>query len=266
MDKQQTNQKQSNSFLNQFIWWKLDPIQLKKQVSEYTSLKIYKSYRGIAVLLIAGWIFLTKFFSLVQWIPNNKFIVSLFIYEDIGFFNLLFYLFLIVFIYKGKKWAIIVAMMIQTLNSGYALLNSITSVNMDIIFWLMIIFWWSLFMRFLYGAYRVEKERNKIKKEDQKVKEVKFPQNEEVKKSLLRWIIVCIFLIITSISGLFYWFQFRPTEIRSYCHTQAKEKATLTTKKSTLLDTYYPSEKSENKISTEDYDVYYTRCLRDEGL
>jgi hypothetical protein len=160
MDTQQAKQKQDDNFLNQFIWWKLDPIQLEKQVSKYSSLKIYKSYKGISVLLTAGWVILTKIFSLIQWIPNNKFIISLFVYENISLFSILLYAFVIFFLYKGKKWAIIVAMILQTSNSGYALINSIASGNVDIIFWLMLVFWWALFMKFLYGAFMVEKVRN----------------------------------------------------------------------------------------------------------
>jgi hypothetical protein len=141
-----------------FNWlfsWRLDPDELKKQADEYASLKIYKSYRGIAVLLTAGWVLLTKFSSLIHWVPNNKFIISLFIYEDISVFSILLYTIVIYFLYRGKKWAIIVAMILQTLNSGYALINSIASRNVDLIFWLMILFWWSLFMKYLFGAYKV---------------------------------------------------------------------------------------------------------------
>lgn len=165
MDTQQTNQKKSDNFLSWFVWWKLDPIQLEKQTDEYNSLKFYKSYRGISVLLIAGWILLTKFFALIQWLPNNKFFISLFVYENISVFSVLLYLVIFYFLYKGKKWAIIVAMILQTLNSGYALINSIASGNVDVIFWLMLIFWWSLFMKYLYGAYKVQIVVDKINRE-----------------------------------------------------------------------------------------------------
>ena len=147
--------KSKNSFFEAFIWWKIDPIQLEKQVSEYASLKIYKSYRGIAALLIASRILLSELVLLIQWVPNNNFIIS-FLRRGFGLGGLLFYLLFSFLIFKGKKWAILVMMIIETVNSGFALFYS-SSVGGG--FWLMILFWWALFMKFLFAAYKVERLR-----------------------------------------------------------------------------------------------------------
>lgn len=228
MDKKQRDEKTNYSLLNQFIWWKLDPTQLKKQVNEYTTLKVYKSFKGIAVLFIAGWVFLTKFFSIIHWIPNNKFIVSLFVYEDIGIFSLIFYLFLMVFVYKGKRWAIVIAMIIQTLNSGYALLSSILLGNIDIIFWLMIVFWWALFMKFFYAAFKVEQLRNNVRKSTTEIVDTVREEKQSFLKQKSNLIPLLILkeinkkiLIISSglllLTGWFYWFQWRPAKIIHDC-------------------------------------------------
>jgi len=151
----------NNSWYSWFLWWKMDPNTLEKQIQQYKSLKIYESYRGIATLLIVGWVVLTDLFAVINWIPRNKFIVSLFIYERVELFSMLLYFFLAFFIYKGKKWAMIIAMFLITIDRGFALFHSVSLGVVDTIFWIMIIFWWCVFMKYFYGAYRVEKARNK---------------------------------------------------------------------------------------------------------
>lgn len=144
-----------------FLWWRLDSNETEKQINQYDDLGIIRSFRGIAALLTASWVLLTELFSITNWIPNNKFVVSLFMYQEIGLFSLFLYLLLAFLIFKGKKWAILIAMILQTVNSGYALFHSVFLVEPDILFWFMIIFWWSLFMRFFYGALRVEQLKDK---------------------------------------------------------------------------------------------------------
>jgi len=78
--------------------------------------------------------------------------------------------------------------------------------------------------------------------------------------------IVGVLATLFCIGGAFYWFQWRPAKIRSYCHHQANEKAKLTIKESSLIDVYYPSEEQENKISTEKYKFLYDNCLHSKGL
>ena len=83
---------------------------------------------------------------------------------------------------------------------------------------------------------------------------------ENIKNKYL--IIVGILLLIT----WFYWFQYRPASIRSYCYHQASEKAKLTTEKSSLLDIYYPSKEPNDKISINEYKFRYESCLNEKGL
>lgn len=53
---------------------------------------------------------------------------------------------------------------------------------------------------------------------------------------------------------LFYWFQWRPTEIRKSCHVYAVEKA--------LED----SGSSDKKFRDEDYNFRFKYCLQRDGL
>lgn len=56
-----------------------------------------------------------------------------------------------------------------------------------------------------------------------------------------------ILLGIILIAGWFYWFQFRPTKIRSYCDWKVRN------------DSYW-------RVNTKIYDIYYQACLHEKGL
>lgn len=148
-------------YLSWFLWWKIDQNELEKQVREYKSLRMYESYRGIATLIIISWLVLTDLFSLIHWVPTNQFMVSLFIYQTIELPALLLYSFLALFIYKGKRWAMLTMMFLATIDRGFALFHSISLGTVNTIFWIMIVFWWCVFMKYFYGAYNVEKWMNK---------------------------------------------------------------------------------------------------------
>lgn len=127
------------------LWWKQDQDELKKQVENYNSLKIIKSYRGISTLLIIFSAFLTLGFSLTGWID---------IPFDEAILTAAFYLTLAYFIYKGKKWAMIGMMIVWTFEKAYDFFIYGFSANPVLIF-----VWWVIFMRYLFSAYQVEKLR-----------------------------------------------------------------------------------------------------------
>ena len=87
---------------------------------------------------------------------------------------------------------------------------------------------------------------------------------EKIKKILFlikQWKVI---LIIISIGmGLFYWYQIRPSQIYSACHTIATKKA-----QSTFAERYpYEKEKIERGWYLQyDYEVYYKQCLRLKGV
>jgi hypothetical protein len=160
-DKELNKKSNKKSIFSWFLWWKIDQNELGKQIREYKSLKIYESYRGIAALIIVSWLVLTDLFSIIHWIPTNQFIVSLFIYQTVELPTLLLYSFLAFFIYKGKKWAMLIMLILTTVDRGFALFHSISLGTVNSILWIMIIFWWCVFMKYIYGAYIIEKRRNK---------------------------------------------------------------------------------------------------------
>jgi hypothetical protein len=65
--------------------------------------------------------------------------------------------------------------------------------------------------------------------------------------------IIFILIIIVFLGGAFYWFQWRPSKIYSYCNNWA-------------LDRSREKCNCGGKYQSQDYDVYYKRCLREKGL
>lgn len=66
-----------------------------------------------------------------------------------------------------------------------------------------------------------------------------------------------IILTLIILGGVFYWFEFRPSNIRSSCALWARDKAVKENE----------AETGDNKsYQTKAYDDYYKRCLREKGL
>lgn len=116
---------------------------MKTQVENYKSLKITESYRGISALLILGSMVLTVLLAKFGAISYDA-VYSSIIYVPLAYF-----------IYKGHKWALIVIMILWTLEKGYQLYSGGTSVIVPII-------WWSIFMNYFFNALKVELARKKL--------------------------------------------------------------------------------------------------------
>lgn len=134
----------SNINLNWLLWWRQDEEELRKQVKNYSSLKVTRSYRGVATLLLLLSSFLTLIFSLSGTIEKEA------IFDAVILGVLSF------FVYKGQRWAIIAAMVVWTIEKGYTLVMGDSPV--------MSIVWWLALMSPLFGALKVEQVRRKQEK------------------------------------------------------------------------------------------------------
>lgn len=124
--------------------WRTDETELKNQVENYTTLKITKSYKGIAVLIISvllGLSLLLSFFGTVA--DPITILCGIALYSPVIFF-----------VYRGHRWAIILLMILYTLDKGY-LFYELRGNNV------MPIFWWLIVMPYFWKALRVENERRK---------------------------------------------------------------------------------------------------------
>jgi len=76
-----------------------------------------------------------------------------------------------------------------------------------------------------------------------------------------------LFLLSLGI-GLFYWYEWRPSEIKKECVNMAKEKATKLLKTRSELSGYnkYDDEIKKGLYLRDDYEALYQNCLRENGL
>lgn len=230
------NQKKGKSFfsglewLAWLVWWKLDNTELEKQISQYHTLGIAKSWRGISALLITGTTFLTIFVSAIGLIPGIDSTGRSLVYLPVSFF-----------VYRGKKWAILLMMALWTLEKIISVINVSGTYQLFIVF-----VWWVLLMRFLYGAFVVENTRKKIVPFiNTPEPETRHGENSFSKLAVSKKSLVLIIIATVILAGWFYWFQWRPAEIVASCDKQARK------------GTYEGS-------ST--YQRIYVSCLHSKGL
>jgi len=84
-------------------------------------------------------------------------------------------------------------------------------------------------------------------------------------KKQLSLLIITLFILL---GGTFYWFQWRPTEIKKECYIEAKEKAIslLGKKVADEPSQYSDMAKTGNYFLKDDFQFLYQNCLRAHGL
>lgn len=127
--------------------WKVSPEDLKEQLEGYYTLKITQSYRGITVLLISALLTLSLVLGYFE-------VTSL---EDV-IYSLILYIPLLVFVYRGHKWAIIALFILWTIEKIFTLIYSVEAGSSPI----GSIIWFLIVAPVIYKAYVVEQERSKV--------------------------------------------------------------------------------------------------------
>jgi len=174
------NTKKQNKKKSQSIFWdwKIDAEDFKNQIENYNSLKITESYRGVAVLIMSGLLAFSLimgffgFFGLST--DTTSIIFTIIIYTPILFFT-----------YKGHRWAIILLMILWTLEKSFQLYQLGQNSNGSSIIWMSPIIWWLIIMPNFWKALKVENERIKKQQtktgayiqENQKTEEVDNPKS-----------------------------------------------------------------------------------------
>lgn len=129
--------------------WKIDEIDLKNQIENYKILKITKSYRGISVLIVFALLGLSLILSFV----------GAYVDPTTMFWAIVIYLPILLFVYKGHRWAIIILMAMWTFEKGYQLYEIGQSGSGSAIG---PIIWWLIVMPYFWKALKVENERRKL--------------------------------------------------------------------------------------------------------
>ena len=129
--------------------------ELKRQVDEYDSLGISQSARGQVVLVFAGLYALSILLSFFGLIALGDLMWSLIIYIPI-----------LIFVYKGHRWAMIGLMILWTIEKMYTAYLTVENRGgsvMGSIIWLII------GLSVIYRALKIENERRKVKPANQTI-------------------------------------------------------------------------------------------------
>lgn len=74
-------------------------------------------------------------------------------------------------------------------------------------------------------------------------------------------------MIILILGVAFYWFQYRPTQIYSYCNYKAQEDAKNALKDKTEIGAdIYKEAVEKGMYLKDDYEYAYKKCLRENGI
>jgi hypothetical protein len=146
------NMNQNKPRKNNLLSFNIDEAELKNQILNYSTLKINKSYKGISTLVILAISLISVF-------------ATFYFGEDVvsikgACFGIAIYLFIALFIYKGRRWAIILAMIFWTLDKAvytYQIVQAGFSSNV-----IVVLFLWIAVMRFFWRALEVENYRKEL--------------------------------------------------------------------------------------------------------
>jgi hypothetical protein len=153
-------QKQSENLFIGLFKWKMDEEELKNQVENYNTLGFFKSARKVATALMIFAAIISLIYAMIGWFPSEVWI------------DIVLILVLAFFVYKGKKWAMIVAMIYWTFDKGLQLISGFSTEDFSGGNIIMPILSWAIFMGAFWQAYQVERARHIILQEKKKEPEI----------------------------------------------------------------------------------------------
>lgn len=130
------------------LWWKIEPEELQKNIVEYDTLRIYQSARGISLLLLLLAVIL-NIIGICVGQQNAWALVDAIVAFGLG-----------VFIYRGHRWAMLLAMVFWTLDKAFNIyrLANMPELHGSGYFVVANLIWWAVYMHAFYLAFIVEKE------------------------------------------------------------------------------------------------------------
>lgn len=259
MEDINANKKKPTSSWGFLQWWKINPEELKREVDNYQTLKITQSSRGIGFLYLL-------FVAVVN--PLFNYFAKL----DYFWVDGLIFLILGLFVLRGSRWAMVLAMVVWTFEKGdliydgimgnhsYGTITLTNGGNYVISF-----LWWALYMQVLYKAFRVECLRRKVNMDNLPtdnnllIKDGQAPTQMSQAKFSLKSLKTPVTLILGIVLGIFivalYWKKLpwqRPTLDEIYKQSQAG----VSTDSSQTIQANPPDiTKSTDTVSTADYNA-----------
>lgn len=240
MDNQnnKVENKNSNPVLDLIAWWRLDKDEIEEQIRGYNSLSPFKSARGVSCLLVFGVIVFNILAVFLNWTPRETLV------------EIVVLLPLLLLMFKGYRLAFILMMIFWTIEKGITA-YIIQANHLGTTSLLMNLIMWAFLMKFFYGALVIESKRksvvptvNNLKTEAELVHKRNLSFGLVVAKRPIALIIIITFLLV----AWFYWFQYRPTQIRHDCSQ-------------TTVNTAY-----QKDWTIEQAKAHYEFCLHEKGL
>ncbi|MDH5683822.1 MAG: hypothetical protein OEZ20_05100 [candidate division WOR-3 bacterium] len=139
----------SEDFFTGLFKWKMNEEELKNQVENYDTLGFFRSARKVATAMMIFSIIITLIFVMVGW--------AVFLFSGI---DIALVLILTFFVYKGKKWAMMMTMIYWTFSKGLQVVSGL-GVGAGATIVVGSVIWWAIFMGVFWQAYQVEKERDR---------------------------------------------------------------------------------------------------------
>jgi hypothetical protein len=143
--------KSSSSIWSWLIWWKISDDDLRTQTDNYHSLNLVKSYRGISVLLLCFSIIATIVIAII----DNKTTFDIF-----KIISIVISLILGIFIYRGQKIAIMIAIFWWTIEKLFQMYIIIETVPSSQSIAAPLVYWY-VYIGAFYRALKVEQYRSK---------------------------------------------------------------------------------------------------------
>ena len=119
----------------------LSPEELKNQVDNYSTLTVFRSYRGLSAILLLLSVSITA-----MWVAYSS-------YDTSAWIDAFVLLIMAYFVYRGSKWAFIAAMIVWTVEKIYAIKINPSTFLIQIV-------WWFFYILVFHRGWQVEKARS----------------------------------------------------------------------------------------------------------
>lgn len=126
----------------------MTPEVLRDQVDNYKTLKVTQSYRGVTVLIFSGLLLLSLILGYLGVFALSDAVLGVLIYIPV-----------LLFVYLGHRWAMVLLMIFWTIDKVYTLYLSLQNGEG---FLYGAIIWWLVVTPYVYRALLVENERRRV--------------------------------------------------------------------------------------------------------
>jgi hypothetical protein len=135
-----SEKKSATSF---FLWWRVEPAEVERQVAHYEILGAAHSARKGSAALCALIVVLTALVGRYLGMDGRSIAIEAAVWTGVGLAML-----------GGRRWAFMAGMLLWTFEKAFAILTG-TSAGAPVVQ----VIWWTIYMHTFYTGYKVESAR-----------------------------------------------------------------------------------------------------------